>query len=68
MAEFNAQQVRRALARGERGAALDLDEAAALLSARDEELTRLTSIAARVRDAGLQDAGREGVITYSPKV
>ncbi|MFN8106742.1 MAG: bifunctional FO biosynthesis protein CofGH [Nocardioidaceae bacterium] len=68
MAEFNAQQVRRALARAERGAALDLEEAAALLSARDEELTRLTSIAARVRDAGLQDAGREGVITYSPKV
>jgi FO synthase len=62
------QQVRRALARAERGAALDLDEATALLSAREEDLGRLTAVAARIRDAGLADAGRPGTITYSPKV
>ncbi len=62
------QQLRRALARAERGAALDLDEAATLLSARGEDLARLCTAAARVRDAGLENAGRPGVITYSPKV
>ncbi|MGO4256846.1 bifunctional FO biosynthesis protein CofGH [Marmoricola sp. RAF53] len=62
------QQVRRALARAERGAALDLDEATTLLTARGEDLDRLTAVAARVRDAGLEGAGRPGVITYSPKV
>jgi len=62
------QQVRRALARAERGAALDPDEATALLAARGEELDRLTTVAARVRDAGLVAAGRPGTITYSPKV
>ncbi len=62
------QQVRRALARAERGAALDQAEAAVLLSARGEDLQRLTAVAARTRDAGLENAGRPGVITYSPKV
>jgi len=62
------QQVRRALARAERGAALDLDEAAVLLAATGEDLTRLTAAAAKVRDAGLAAAGRPGVLTYSPKV
>ena len=62
------QQVRRALARVERGAALDVDEAAVLLTARGEDLERLTAAAARVRDAGLVAAGRPGVVTYSPKV
>ena len=62
------QQVRRSLARAERGAALDLAEATVLLSARAEDLTRLCAVAARVRDAGLADAGRPGVVTYSPKV
>ncbi len=61
-------QVRRALARADRGAALDLGEATVLLAARGEDLDRLSTIAARVRDAGLADAGRPGVITYSPKV
>lgn len=61
-------EVRRALARAERGAALDLAEAAALLAAHDEDLDRLCAVAARVRDAGLRDAGRPGVVTYSPKV
>jgi FO synthase len=66
------QQVRRALARAERGAALDLAEATALLAATGEELDRLCVAAARVRDAGLVAAGRlvdgRGVVTYSPKV
>ncbi len=66
------QQVRRALARAERGAALDLDEATVLLAATGEDLDRLCAAAARVRDAGLEAAGRvvdgRGVVTYSPKV
>ncbi len=62
------QQVRRALSRAERGAALDVDEAAVLLAARGEDLERLCEVASRVRDAGLQTAGRPGVVTYSPKV
>jgi FO synthase len=62
------QQTRRALARAERGAALDVAEAEVLLAARGEDLARLTTVAARVRDAGLVDAGHPGVITYSPKV
>jgi FO synthase len=62
------QQVRRALARAERGAALDVAEAAALLAATGADLDRLCAVAARVRDAGLVAAGRPGVVTYSPKV
>jgi FO synthase len=66
--EPTPQQTRRALARAERGAALDLDETTVLLAARGEDLQRLTAVAARVRDAGLAGAGRPGVVTYSPKV
>ena len=62
------QQIRRALARADRGASLDVGEATALLAVRGDDLTRLTGIAARVRDAGLADAGRPGVVTYSRKV
>ncbi len=62
------QQIRRALARAERGAALDVAEAEALLAATGDELDRLTAAAAKVRDAGLVAAGRTGVVTYSPKV
>lgn len=62
------QQIRRALARAERGAALDPAEAEALLAATGEELDRLCAAAAKVRDAGLVAAGRAGVVTYSPKV
>ncbi|MFC5727652.1 MULTISPECIES: bifunctional FO biosynthesis protein CofGH [Nocardioides] len=61
-------EIRRALARAERGAALDVTEAAALLAATGEELDRLAAAAARVRDAGLVAAGRARVVTYSPKV
>jgi FO synthase len=60
--------VRRALVRAERGALLDVAEAAALLAARGEDLDRLCAVAARVRDAGAVAAGRPGVVTYSPKV
>ncbi len=62
------QQIRRALARAERGAALDPAEAEALLAATGEELDRLCAAAAKVRDAGLVAAGRPAVVTYSPKV
>ena len=62
------QQVRRALARAERGAALDVPEATALLAATGDDLARLTAAAAKVRDAGLVAAGRPRVVTYSPKV
>ena len=62
------RQIRRSLARAERGAALDVTEATALLCARGEQLDRLCAAAARVRDAGLRAAGRPGVVTYSPKV
>ena len=62
------QQVRRALSRAERGAALDVDEAAVLLAARGADLERLGAVASRVRDAGLEAAARPGVVTYSPKV
>jgi FO synthase len=62
------QQVRRALARAERGARLDVGEAAVLLAATGEDLDRLCAAAATVRDAGLLAAGRPGVVTYSPKV
>ncbi|WP_109507974.1 bifunctional FO biosynthesis protein CofGH [Nocardioides speluncae] len=68
MPDVTPQQVRRALARAERGAALDVPEATALLAARGDDLGRLSAAAARVRDAGLTAAGRPGVVTYSPKV
>jgi FO synthase len=56
------------LARAERGAALDVAEASALLAASGAELDRLCAAAAKVRDAGLVAASRQGVVTYSPKV
>jgi FO synthase len=62
------QAMRRALARAARGATLDEAEAAVLLTARGEDLEALCTTAARVRDAGLEAAGRPGVVTYSPKV
>lgn len=60
--------MRRALKRARDGVALDVAEAAVLLQARGEDLTALTASAARVRDAGLEAAGRPGVITYSKSV
>ncbi len=60
--------LRRALARARDGKTLDLDEATTLLHARGERLDDLLGHAARTRDAGLEAAGRPGVITYSRKV
>ncbi|MEV0976848.1 bifunctional FO biosynthesis protein CofGH [Streptomyces sp. NPDC049915] len=60
--------MRRALKRARDGVALDVAEAAVLLQARGEDLTGLAACAARVRDAGLEQAGRPGVITYSKSV
>ncbi|MFC5992757.1 bifunctional FO biosynthesis protein CofGH [Pseudonocardia hispaniensis] len=60
--------LRRALRRACDGAVLDVTEAAVLLAARGDELDQLLDAAARVRDAGLVEAGRPGVVTYSRKV
>ncbi len=68
MSQPTPQQTRRALARVDRGAAVDLGEAEVLLAARGEDLARLCRAAARVRDAGLEAAGRPRTVTYSPKV
>ncbi|MEU1891658.1 bifunctional FO biosynthesis protein CofGH [Streptomyces pristinaespiralis] len=60
--------MRRALKRARDGVALDVAEAAVLLQARGADLEDLTASASRVRDAGLEAAGRAGVITYSKSV
>ncbi|MHA6760727.1 bifunctional FO biosynthesis protein CofGH [Streptacidiphilus sp. PAMC 29251] len=60
--------MRRALHRAREGVALDLGEAAVLLQARGSDLSDLCTTAARIRDAGLEQAGRPGVVTYSKKV
>lgn len=63
-----ANSMRRALRRARDGVALDVSEAAVLLQARGADLDDLAASAARVRDAGLEAAGRPGVITYSKSV
>ncbi len=60
--------MRRVLRRAAEGLSLDRAEAALLLAARGSALHALLETAARVRDAGLDLAGRPGVITYSRKV
>jgi FO synthase len=60
--------MRRALRRAADGVTLNPDEAAVLLAARGEALDELLGVAGRVRDAGLLDAGRPGVVTYSASV
>ena len=60
--------MRRVLRRASDAVTINLDEITLLLSARDEALTQLCEVAARVRDAGLLEVNRSGVITYSPKV
>src|SRR5262245_19730536 len=64
----NATAIRRALARADAGKALDAAEAEILLQARGDDLALLCAIAGRVRDAGLDAAGRPGTVTYSRKV
>src|SRR5947199_7625892 len=60
--------MRRVLARARDGKPLDRAEAEIALHARGPQLAALLGHAGRVRDAGLADAGRPGVITYSRKV
>src|SRR6478609_4078337 len=60
--------MRRSLRRARDGVTLDVAEATVLLHARGDALVDLMGSAARVRDAGLTDAGRAGVVTYSRKV
>jgi FO synthase len=64
----NTAPVQRALARAQAGKNINRGEAVALLAARGDDLTRLCQVAASVRSAGLQDAGRPGIVTYSKKV
>lgn len=66
--DATSSALRRALARARDGRALDRSEAATLLRARGAQLDDLLAYAARTRDAGLEAAGRPGVITYSRKV
>ena len=63
-----ATGLRRALRRATDGRALDAAEAQVLLGARGADLDELLSAAGTVRDAGLLEAGRPGVVTYSRKV
>jgi FO synthase len=60
--------LRRALHRAVEGVALNVEEATTLLHARGADLDALCEVASRVRDQGLAEAGRPGVITYSRKV
>lgn len=60
--------VHRALDRVRSGAALDADDAEALLAASGPDEETLTLLAGRLRDEGLAAAGRPRVITYSRKV
>ena len=65
--------LRRVLRRARDGVALNVDEAAVAMTARGEDLLDLCASAARVRDAGLESAGRRGAtgrlpVSYSRKV
>ncbi|GLY01158.1 hypothetical protein Acsp01_15370 [Actinoplanes sp. NBRC 101535] len=60
--------VRRALRRAADGEAIDVGEAVALLAATGDRFDELLAIAGDLRDAGLREAGRPGVVTYSRKV
>jgi FO synthase len=64
----NPSAMRRALRRARDGVTLDATEALVLLSAQGDDLRDLMASAARVRDAGLEAAGRPGIVTYSKKV
>ncbi|MFC4629940.1 7,8-didemethyl-8-hydroxy-5-deazariboflavin synthase CofG [Promicromonospora alba] len=50
------------------GSTPDRADAEVLLHARGADLDRLLAVASTMRDTGLQEAGRPGVITYSRKV
>ncbi|BCY05821.1 bifunctional FO biosynthesis protein CofGH [Actinoplanes sp. L3-i22] len=72
MAEVNQApteaSIRRALRRAADGKAIDVDEATALLAATGDQFEELLAIAGGIRDAGLREAGRPGVVTFSKKV
>jgi FO synthase len=61
-------ETKRSVGRVELGRTIDVGEATALLAARGDDLDRLCAAAARIRDLGLTDAGRPGIVTYSRKV
>ena len=56
------------MVRVEAAKSIDVAETEALLVCRGDELSRLMVVARRVRNAGLADAGRPAVVTYSRKV
>jgi FO synthase len=58
----------RALRRASAGSTLDAAEGAALMAARGSALDDLLSLASRLRDQGLDAAGRPRTVTYSRKV
>src|SRR6267154_2777086 len=65
--------MRRVLRRARDGVVLNVDEAAVAMTARGDDLADLCRSAARVRDAGLESAGRRGAtgrlpVSYSRKV
>ncbi|WP_286968425.1 MULTISPECIES: bifunctional FO biosynthesis protein CofGH [Arsenicicoccus] len=64
----SSNAMRRSLARARDGKALDAAEAEVLLGARGSDLEALCSVAGRVRDAAMVQAGRPGTVTYSRKV
>ncbi|PXX68810.1 FO synthase subunit 1 /FO synthase subunit 2 [Nocardia tenerifensis] len=64
----SASAMRRALRRARDGVTLNVDEAAVLLHATGDDLKDLSHSAARVRDAGLESAGRPKTISYSRNV
>ncbi|WP_286958285.1 bifunctional FO biosynthesis protein CofGH [Arsenicicoccus sp. UBA7492] len=64
----SSNAMRRSLARAREGKALDAAEAEVLLGARGTDLEALCSVAGRVRDAAMVQAGRPGTVTYSRKV
>jgi FO synthase len=63
VAAATTHALRRALTRAEQGKAVSVEEAAVLMDARGDDLERLTSVAARLRDLGTGDR-----ISYSRKV
>ena len=67
-ADVAPTEIARALTRARHGRAIDVTEASALMAARGDQLDELMAIASDIRDRGLSDARRPGVITYSRKV
>jgi FO synthase len=62
------EALRQAVARARAGEQLGHDDATAALAAKGDDLRALLHAASKVRDEGLETAGRPGIITYSRKV